>query len=141
LVEPTARLAPSPAILLGALALLAAGTIGLLATRAWLSAQEGMAVARALTGGDPARAPALLNRYGCGGCHTIPGMAGADGQVGPVLRTLRQRVYIAGSLPNTAPNLVAFLVDPQRFRPRSAMPVTGISADEARDVAAWLYAR
>ena len=33
------------------------------------------AIAKALTHGDADRAPALITRYGCGGCHTIPGAA------------------------------------------------------------------
>src|SRR4051812_35706928 len=53
-------------------------------------------IARALTGGDASRAPPLLRRYGCAGCHNIPGIPGADGLVGPPLGDLRQRVFIAG---------------------------------------------
>ena len=37
------------------------------------------AIAKALTHGDADRAPAVITRYGCGGCHTIPGAPGADG--------------------------------------------------------------
>ncbi len=98
-------------------------------------------VARALTGGDPVRAPALLTRYGCGGCHAIPGVPGADGRVGPPLGGLRERVYIAGVLPNTAENLLQWLQDPPAHAPGTAMPPTGITEAEARDVAAYLYAR
>jgi cytochrome c2 len=43
-------------------------------------------------------------------------------------------------LRNTPVNLVQWVVDPQRFLAGSAMPVTGISEPEARDVAAYLYA-
>ncbi|MFE1599579.1 c-type cytochrome [Methylobacterium sp. ID0610] len=102
---------------------------------------EARAIAVALTGGDPARAPALITRYGCGGCHTIPGAPGADGKVAAPLDGLRQRVYLGGVLRNTAPNLVAWIVDPPAHAPRTAMPVTGITPDEARDVAAYLYAQ
>jgi cytochrome c2 len=98
------------------------------------------AIARALTPGDLDRAPALITRYGCGGCHTIPGAPGADGKVGPDLAGLIQRVYLGGVLRNTPVNLVQWVVDPQRFLARSAMPATGISEPEARDVAAYLYA-
>jgi cytochrome c2 len=98
------------------------------------------AIAKALTHGYPARAPALITRYGCGGCHTIPSAPGADGKVGPDLSGLIQRVYLGGVLRNTPVNLVQWIVDPQRFLARSAMPVTGISEAEARDVAAYLYA-
>lgn len=124
-------------IVAGLVLLTAAGTAG------WFSQQDTRAekVARALTGGDPRHAPALLTRYGCGGCHTIPGVPGADGRVGPPLGGLRERVYIAGVLPNTAENLLQWLRDPPAHAPGTAMPPTGITEAEARDVAAWLYAR
>jgi len=97
------------------------------------------AIAVALTGGNPDRAPALLRRYGCSGCHTIPTLPDADGKVAPPLGQLRKRVYIGGKLENTPANLVQWIVSPQRFAPGSAMPDSGISEDEARDVAAFLY--
>ena len=99
------------------------------------------AMAKALTRGDPDRAPALLRRYGCGGCHTIPGLTGADGKVAPPLQELRKRVYIAGKVQNTPENLVRWIVSPQALAPGSAMPQTGISEGEARDVAAFLYSQ
>jgi cytochrome c2 len=115
-------------------------TAAWLATEAWMAASQSEAVARALTGGDPARASLLVTRYGCGGCHTIPGLPAAEGKVGPPLGGLRQRVFIAGVLPNTADNLINWIVQPRTYSPGSAMPVTGISKAEARDIAAWLYA-
>jgi cytochrome c2 len=97
--------------------------------------------ARAITAGDPARAPTLIRRYGCAGCHTIAGIPGGDGQVGSSLADLRHRVYIAGVVTNSPDNLVRWIVTPQAFSPRTAMPATGISDAEARDVAAYLYAQ
>ena len=97
------------------------------------------AVAEALTGGDPALAPPIFRRYGCGGCHTIPGIAGADGKVGGSLAGLSQRVYIGGVVNNSAENLTDWIVSPQRFSPKSAMPATGVSEQEARHLAAYLY--
>lgn len=97
------------------------------------------AIAKALTGGNPDKAPPLLRRYGCSGCHTIPGLAGADGKVAPPLGELRKRVYIAGKVQNTPENLIQWIVSPQALAPGSAMPQTGISESEARDVAAFLY--
>ena len=102
---------------------------------------ERRAIAVAMTKGDPARAPMILRRYGCAGCHTIPGIEGADGKVGGDLAGLRERVYIAGVLNNSADNLVGWIVAPQTYSPRTAMPATGISEQEARDLAAFLYAR
>ncbi len=108
---------------------------------AWSSWERTALIARTLTGGDPARAPELIRRYGCGGCHTIPGISGADGQVGPSLAGLRQRVFIGGVAENSADHLIQWIVTPQKFSPASAMPQTGISQAEARDIAAYLYAR
>jgi cytochrome c2 len=108
---------------------------------AWSARQQAVRVARAMTGGDPAHAPDIMRRYGCGGCHTIPGLAGADGQVGPPLTGLVHRVYIGGGANNSPDNLVTWIVSPQTFAPRTAMPATGITAAEARDVAAYLYAQ
>ena len=99
------------------------------------------AVARAMTGGDPARAPAIMRRFGCAGCHTIPGIPGGDGQVGAPLSGIKHRVYIGGAVPNSPDTLVRWIVSPQTFAPRSAMPATGISEAEARDVATYLYSR
>ncbi|HEX4509573.1 MAG TPA: cytochrome c [Burkholderiaceae bacterium] len=103
------------------------------------SQQRADDVARTLTGGDPDRAPVWIRRYGCGGCHTIPGLGGADGQVAPPLDHLRQRVFIGG-VRHTPDNLVRWIVAPQAFSPHAAMPATGIDEAQARDVAAYLYA-
>ncbi|RZN36205.1 c-type cytochrome [Bradyrhizobium sp. Leo121] len=108
---------------------------------AWNSQHQTERVARAMTGGDPSHAPEIMRRYGCTGCHTIPGVAGADGQVGTPLAGLRGRVYIAGVAANSPDNLVRWIVAPQAFSPRTAMPATGIAEAEAGDVAAYLYAR
>jgi cytochrome c len=102
-------------------------------------AQRENAVAKALTGGDPRQAPALIRRYGCGGCHTISAIAGADGKVAAPLDQLRKRVYIGGVLQNTPDNLVRWIVSPRTFSPHTAMPETGINDAEARHVAAFLY--
>jgi cytochrome c len=103
------------------------------------SRQQQRAVARELTQGEPDRAPALLIRYGCAGCHTIPGVPAATGQVGPALAGFGRRVYIGGTVTNNPNRLIDWLVDPRRLDAKSAMPATGISGAEARDVAAYLY--
>jgi cytochrome c2 len=124
----------------GALAvvvLLAAG----FAYWSYQQSSERKEIAIAMTGGEPERAPDLIRRYGCGGCHTISGVPGADGQVAAPLDGLVSRVYVGGVARNTADNLVRWIVDPQSLSPRTAMPVTGISEQEARDVAAFLYAQ
>jgi cytochrome c2 len=99
------------------------------------------AYATMLTGGDPSRAPALIRQYGCGGCHEIPGVRGASGRVGPSLDHVGARVYLAGMVTNTPSNMVLWIANPKEINPKTAMPVTGISDKQARDVAAYFYSR
>jgi cytochrome c len=94
----------------------------------------------ALTGGDPDRGAAAIRQFGCGGCHTIAGIADANGLVGPDLSQTARRIYVAGVLTNGPEHLMAFIVDPKSVDAKTAMPVTGISPEQARDVAAYLYA-
>jgi cytochrome c2 len=90
-------------------------------------------------GGNARHGAALVNQYGCGACHTIPGIAGAGGLVGPPLKGIAQRVYLAGVLRNSPENLSAWLEDPQQFVPGNAMPRMGITPSDARDLTAFLY--
>lgn len=90
-------------------------------------------------GGNAARAPALIREFGCGSCHDIPGIAGANGLVGPPLERIGTRVYIAGMLRNTPENMVRWLQNPQAIVPGNVMPNMHISASDARDIAAYLY--
>jgi cytochrome c len=107
----------------------------------WSAVRQNREEAEAMTGGDIARAPESIRRYGCGGCHTIPGVPGGDGQVGGPLSDLRKRVYIGGVLENTPDHLVGWIVNPKIYSPRSAMPASGITVTEAKDVAAFLYTK
>ena len=81
----------------------------------------------------------LLANYGCGSCHTIPGVAGANSMAGPPLNRFYERSYVAGRLPNTWENLAKFIQHPQEIDPGNAMPDLGVSDDEAHDMAAYLY--
>ena len=69
--------------------------------------------AEAMTGGDAARGRDLLRSYGCQTCHTIPGVDGADGLVGPPLGGIAARSYIGGVLPNSPENMTRWIVDPK----------------------------
>ena len=138
--EPDAAERPHVEILVAAAALcvvLAGGVVGVLQMN---QQREDNEVAVALTGGDPTKAADLATRYGCAGCHSIPGVPGARGQVAAPLSGLRKRVYLAGVVRNNTDNLVQWIVDPPSLSPRTAMPVTGISRQEAADMAAYLYA-
>ena len=92
-----------------------------------------------LVGGDAGRGRLAMREYGCGACHTIPGVVGADGLVGPPLAGVGGRAYIAGVLTNTPDHLIRWIVDPVGVDPLTAMPITGVSEREARDIATFLY--
>ncbi len=102
-------------------------------------ARDARARAIALTTGDPDLGRHLLQRYGCVGCHTIPGVPGAQGKVGPNLQGFAARVYIGGVATNSPDTLIQWIEDPRSIDPKTAMPATGISRAEARHVAAYLY--
>lgn len=89
--------------------------------------------------GDPERGIGVIRGIGCGRCHTIPGIHGADGLVGPPLDHWAKRSFIAGRLPNTPENLVQWIQDTHAIDPESAMPTLGLAEQQARDVAAYLY--
>jgi cytochrome c len=91
-----------------------------------------------IAGAHPDRAAAVVDRYGCGSCHTIPGIRGADGTVGPSLADFANRGVLAGKLSMTTDNIVAWIMDPQALDPGVAMPDMGVSEEDARDVAAYL---
>ena len=88
--------------------------------------------------GDPKHGIALIKENGCGTCHVIPGIEGADGLVGPPLNMMGRRIYIAGVLRNTPDNMMRWIRDPQKIVPGNAMPEMGITEAEARDLAAFL---
>lgn len=90
-------------------------------------------------GGDAQRGVALIKRFGCGTCHLIPGIQGADGLVAPPLIMVGRRVFLAGILRNTPENMMAWIQDPQRFVPGNAMPRMGVTRQEARDITSYLY--
>ena len=82
---------------------------------------------------------ALIRQYGCGSCHIVPGIAGADGLVGPPLTKMGRRVYIAGVLRNSPENMIAWLENPQAVVSGNAMPQMGIDRNQAQDITAYLY--
>ena len=89
-------------------------------------------------GGDAAAGRAAIRSYGCGACHTIPGVPGADALVGPPLTQFAYRQYVAGMLPNTPANLVTWIRTPQAVVPGNAMPDMGVTEADALNIAAYL---
>ncbi len=90
-------------------------------------------------GSDAARGAALISEVGCGACHTIPGVRGAEGMAAPPLDHMASRKFIAGMLRNTPSNMVTWLMDPQEVVPGNAMPDAGLSEEEAEMMAAYLF--
>jgi len=89
--------------------------------------------------GDPERGRMLLQQYGCGACHRIPGVQGATGTIGPSLDRLGRRVYVAGVLPNSPPELARWIREPQVVKPGTGMPNANVTEPDARDIVAYLY--
>jgi mono/diheme cytochrome c family protein len=87
---------------------------------------------------DAGRGKKAINQYACATCHEIPGIVGANAPVGPPLKDIGTRGFIAGVLPNTPENMVRWLRHPQAVNRRSAMPDLGVSERDASDIAAYL---
>jgi mono/diheme cytochrome c family protein len=87
---------------------------------------------------DAKRGKRAIDQYACATCHEIPGIVGANAPVGPPLKEIGTRGFIAGVLPNTPQNMVRWLRYPQAVNPKSAMPDLGITERDARDIAAYL---
>src|SRR5262245_49127239 len=65
------------------------------------------------TGGNSVAGKQVITQFNCGSCHTIPGVRGARGLVGPPLLFFGRRTFIAGEVPNTPDNLVRWVMSPQ----------------------------
>jgi cytochrome c len=92
-----------------------------------------------ITGGDIERGRSAIGTYGCAACHTIPGIRGANATVGPPLDRIAVRSYLAGRLTNSPANMIRWIQRPQEVDPKNAMPNMGVTDQDARDIAAYLY--
>ncbi|MBD8066100.1 cytochrome c oxidase subunit II [Devosia sp. PTR5] len=94
---------------------------------------------------DPVEDPQLLRgqelflNTGCGGCHAVRGTA-ATGSIGPDLTHVgSRRSLAAGTLPNTAEAIAAFIVNNQHIKPENKMPEYALFSDEELgDLSAYL---
>ncbi len=91
-------------------------------------------------GGPAAEGRQLMAQKGCGSCHTIPGVPGANGAVGPNLAGIAGRTKIAGgAVANNGPDdLKKWIVDPPTLKPGTAMPKLGLNDDDATKIVAYL---
>ncbi len=92
-----------------------------------------------VVGGEPEIGRRVIAAYECGVCHVIPGVRGAHGIVGPPLTDFGRRQFIGGVVPNEPTMLVRWVQDAPSIAPHTGMPDLGLSDDEARHVAAYLY--
>jgi cytochrome c2 len=90
-------------------------------------------------GGHADQGQAAIRRYGCGSCHTIPGISGANGLVGPPLAGIASRVYVGGVATNTPDHMIQWLEDPRSLSPKTAMPNLGVTHGDAANIASYLY--
>lgn len=93
----------------------------------------------AVTGGDAHRGAAAIAKYGCGSCHVIPGISGARGLTGPPLTGVASRLYIGGVITNTPEHVVRWILDPTAIDDKTAMPNLGVTEQDAKDIAAYVY--
>jgi cytochrome c2 len=105
----------------------------------WQSRKLVQTQANAITGGSSERGKQAIVQRGCGACHVISGVPGAEGQVGPDLTSIAERSEIAGRFANDPEQMARWLMHPQALQPGSGMPEMNISQPEARDIAAYLY--
>lgn len=90
-------------------------------------------------GGNADRGKVYLQAWGCGSCHTISGVDGANGKVGPNLDEVGLHSFVAGHLANTPDNMIQWIMHPQQVSPGTGMPEMGVPEGVARDMAAYLY--
>jgi len=110
-----------------------------LAAAASLGACKRSAHSRDVPGGDVERGRSAIKKYACGTCHIIPGVEGAVGQTSHPLHGFSNRGDIAGVAPNTPQNLIKWVQKPTDLLPRTKMPALGVTDQDARDIAAYLY--
>ncbi len=92
----------------------------------------------AVGAGDPQRGKQVIEYIGCGACHTIPGIPGATGSVGPTLAGYKAQPKVLGLFANTPANLARWVRQPQRFLPGGVMPNLGLTRAQSEDVAAYI---
>jgi mono/diheme cytochrome c family protein len=120
-------------------ALTCLSVVPILVALAACSDPQNQPAALKIAGGEPKQGRALIQTYGCGTCHTISGVRGARGRVGPALTDYAHQHLLAGFLPNTPQNLIVWLIDPVALKPRTGMPSQGVTEVEARHIASYLY--
>jgi cytochrome c len=89
--------------------------------------------------GDPQLGRQALEDYGCGACHVIPGVPGADSLLTPTLEDWADRRFIAGQVINNPENLIFWIQNPPTIKPGTAMQDLNVSDQDARHMSAYLF--
>ncbi|MBW6425402.1 cytochrome c oxidase subunit II [Rhizobium sp. XQZ8] len=95
------------------------------------------------TPSEPREAEALAGKAvfmarQCSACHTIRGTQ-ATGISGPDLTHVGSRMTIgAGLMENSRGSLAAWIADPQTLKPGNSMPLVPLSAQELRQISAYM---
>jgi cytochrome c oxidase subunit 2 len=88
---------------------------------------------------DGAGGGAFANGPACSACHTVQGLQGAGGIVGPNLTHFAERTTFAGATFDNIPaNLRAWLDDPGALKPGVDMPDLGLTPDQIGALIAYL---
>lgn len=96
---------------------------------------------------QPATAPPpstlqIMQTKGCGGCHTINGVEGFVGVIGPNLTHFGSRTTFAGSIfENNQGNLRNWLANPPGMKPGADMPNLHLTANEISQLMTYLESR
>ncbi|HEX4978570.1 MAG TPA: cytochrome c oxidase subunit II [Acidimicrobiales bacterium] len=108
----------------------------------WVETNQGDA--EAASGGEAAEGQELFITRGCGACHTIEGLEGAAGKVGPDLTHLQSRDWFGGAtFELNERNLRRWLRNPPEMKPmrpenNQGMPDLGLSEEEITKLIAYL---
>ncbi|WP_137388780.1 cytochrome c oxidase subunit II [Rhodoligotrophos defluvii] len=104
----------------------------------WLSTQARPAPAPITEQYQAGRAAFISE--GCGSCHTVRGLAGANGEIGPDLTHVGGRLSIgAGWLNGSVGNLAGWIASSQHLKPGNRMPsFDRLDGPTLRALAAWL---
>lgn len=92
-----------------------------------------------IANGDPLVGREKMRKRSCTSCHIIPGIPDADGTSGPTLEHWSQRKTFAGDHLNNPENMMRWLQKPSDLRPQTSMPAMGVTEQDSRDMAAYLF--
>ncbi|MGH2740058.1 MAG: cytochrome c oxidase subunit II [Actinomycetota bacterium] len=104
----------------------------------WVADQRAPAVA-APPGTENAEGEELFRSVGCVACHTVAGLEGAQGILGPDLTHFGGRTTFAGStFEINVANLTRWLRNPLAMKPGSRMPSYNLTDDQIEALIAYL---